>query len=101
MKQIKMNNIDWKIEAINVGADMQVMEHRDDYGEYVIDNLATNKNYRVRLAHVKLGRNDNIIRRSTNGLFLEHLYLKEVLQLIRHWKVDLRVDQLPLVNVGI
>ena len=33
MKQIKMNNIDWKIEAINVGADMQVMEHRDDYGK--------------------------------------------------------------------
>ena len=92
MKQINMNNINWKIKAINGDAYMQVMEHHEDFGKYVIDNLyVTNKNERVRLAHVKLWKNDNIIRRPT---------LKEVLQLIRHWKVDLRLDQLPLVNVG-
>ena len=101
MKQINMNNINWKIEAINDDAYMQVMEHREDFGKSVTDNLyVTNKNERVRLAHVKLWKNDNIIRRPKNGLFLEHLNLKEVLQLIRHWKVDSRLDQLPLVNVG-
>ena len=45
MKQINMNNINWKIEPINDDAYMQVMEHREDFGKYVIDNLyVTNKN---------------------------------------------------------
>ena len=46
---------------------MHVMEHREDFGKYIIDNLVTNKNERVRLAHVKLGKNGKIIRRPTNG----------------------------------
>ena len=100
MKQINMNNVNWKIEAINDDAYMQVIEHREDFGKCVTDNLyVTNKNERVRLAHVKLWKNDNIIR-PTNALFLEHLNLKEVLQLLRHWKVNSRLDQLLLVNVG-